>query len=302
MLSSGGGGIGALTQRLLRRSTVLRLVHIGQIVCIAAILLCLLILAISFIRTFISASSHRSQVEEAFKSQPQSAGAKLADNDSGKFQSIARNNIFGAIGVKAPVQGPTPTPKPAAQSNLSLAGTFIQRGQVPYAIIEETKKKDQDVFNIGDKIFDGPILKAIFSDRVEINRNGSIEVLRLDDMMSSGSGGEGVSSGGDNQFTVDEAEVSKALENLPLLLTQARAVPYFKDGKSIGLRLFAIRNDSLFEKIGLKNGDILKTINGNSLADLTQAIKLFETLKQERQVNLILERNGAEQNFSYSIK
>jgi general secretion pathway protein C len=101
---------------------------------------------------------------------------------------------------------------------------------------------------------------------------------------------------------VEEAELDKGLENLPLLLTQARAVPYFKEGRSIGLRLFAIKNGSLYEKIGLKNGDILKSINGNSLGDISQALKLFEQLKQERSINLVLEREKQDREFKYTIR
>ena len=41
------------------------------------------------------------------------------------------------------------------------------------------------------------------------------------------------------------------------LFTQIRAVPHFEGGQSIGFRLFAIRRGSLFDKIGLKNGDII---------------------------------------------
>ena len=103
------------------------------------------------------------------------------------------------------------------------------------------------------------------------------------------------------QFEVDESELNEALENIPLLMTQARAIPYFKDGKSIGLRLFAIKNGSLFEKIGLKNGDILKSINGNSLGDITQAVKLFEKLREERSIKVILERGRQDREFSYEI-
>ena len=49
-----------------------------------------------------------------------------------------------------------------------------------------------------------------------------------------------------------------------MLLTQARAVPYFKQGKSVGLRLFAIKAGSLFEKIGLKNGDKVVAMSGKT--------------------------------------
>ena len=68
------------------------------------------------------------------------------------------------------------------------------------------------------------------------------------------------------------------------------------------MRLFAIKSASLFEKIGLKNGDILKSLNGNSLGDLSQAMQLFEKLKTERSISLMLERNREEKEFKYTIR
>ena len=100
---------------------------------------------------------------------------------------------------------------------------------------------------------------------------------------------------------VGEQELNKALENLPLLLTQARAVPYFKDGRPIGVRLYAIKPDSIFSKLGLQNGDILKSINGNNLDDFNQAVKLFEKLRDEKSIAVTLERNGTTREFKYQV-
>jgi hypothetical protein len=125
----------------------------------------------------------------------------------------------------------------------------------------------------------------IMQDRVEVERAGKIEVLKLDDFGGGDGGpGGGISSNGDD-FVVDEAELDKGLENLPMLLTQARAVPYFKEGRSIGLRLFAIKTGSLYEKIGLKNGDILKSINGHSLGAISQALKLLSQIHRNSTKN-----------------
>jgi general secretion pathway protein C len=142
---------------------------------------------------------------------------------------------------------------------------------------------------------------GIFADRVELNRNGQIEILTLDDApdFSGASSGSDVAS---TEISVDGAELDVALQNLPLLLTQARAVPYFKDGKAVGLRMFSIKAGSLYEKVGLQNGDILKTINGNSLSDMSQAMRLFEMLKQEKSLSVSLERNREEKEFKYQIK
>lgn len=214
---------------------------------------------------------------------------------------IADTKVFGTLGVQQSTAPAAATPPPSPL-NLTLIGTFVTAGQEPYAIIEDKKKQNQDMFLLGDSVFDQATLKKIYQDRVEIERLGKLEVLKLDEFGGpDGPPGAGIANQGDD-YVVDEAELDKGLENLPLLLTQARAVPYFKDGRSIGLRLFAIKTGSLYEKIGLKNGDILKSINGNSLADITQALKLFEQLKQERSINLVLEREKQDREFKYTIR
>ncbi len=216
------------------------------------------------------------------------------------WRVIADTKVFGTLGVR---ESPTaPAAPPPSPLSLTLIGTFVTEGQEPYAIIEDKKKQNQDMFMLGDSVFDQATLKKIYQDRVEIERLGKLEVLKLDEFGGPDApAGGGIANSGDD-YVVDEAELDKGLENLPLLLTQARAVPYFKDGRSIGLRLFAIKSGSLYEKIGLKNGDILKSINGNSLADITQALKLFEQLKQERSIGLVLERDKQDREFKYTIR
>lgn len=226
------------------------------------------------------------------------AGSQDSERD---VDLIAKKNVFGALG-KVAVESPQPTPPPQTPLSLTLIGTFLTKGQEPYAIIEDKKKQSQDVFSLDQSIFGQATLKQILEDHVEIERAGKREILKLDDLGSPAPSGAGVASLGSDEFIVEEAELDKGLENLPLLLTQARAVPYFKEGRSIGLRLFAIKNGSLYEKIGLKNGDILKSINGNSLGDISQALKLFEQLKQERSINLVLEREKQDRDFKYTIR
>lgn len=229
----------------------------------------------------------------------QDAELSTGDEKNRDFAFLKKKSPFGDIGAKTPTL-PTKEPeKKITQMQLALIGTFITPGSTPYAIIEDSKKKSQEVFNIKDKVFDEATLVGIFSDRVELRRNGQIEILKLDDSLASS---DDSSSAASDSVTVAEDELNAALDNLPLLLTQARAVPYFKDGKAIGLRLFAIKTGSMYEKIGLKNGDILKSINGNSLGDITQAVKLFEKLREERAIALVLVRNREERTIRYEIR
>jgi general secretion pathway protein C len=112
----------------------------------------------------------------------------------------------------------------------------------------------------------------------------------------------GVAESGENRFVVDQRELNNALENMNQLLTQARMVPFFNAGKAEGFRIFAIRPNSLFEKIGLRDGDVLQRVNGNELTDPARAFELFEQLKDEKAVSVDLLRNGAKQTLSYEIR
>ena len=226
-------------------------------------------------------------------------GGGATKDEKTDFRALANKNLFGELTTVA-----QPEPEVVVDKNqlkLALIGTFITDGENPFAIIESKKNNEQDVFEKDELVFESAKLIEIATDYVKIDRNGQIETLRIEDEDTGGGEESGGGTSDGETIQVDATELDSALSNLPVLLTQARAVPYFKDGASVGLRLFAIRPGSLFEKIGLKNGDILKSINGSSLADITQAIKLFEKLKEEKKIGLVLERNRQDQSVNYVI-
>lgn len=289
-------------QRFLRRNAVTRAVYCGKIalaLCAVASLVALTYYVYALSR---ATDTQLSDFKQRLESQNAPSETTAPKKEPKQFGIIAQKAIFGSLGQPTTPQA-KPTPRPGASTQFSLIGTFVSPGQASFAIIEEQKKKQQEVFLLSDSVFGEAKLTAILSDRVEINRNGQTEVLMLDtgpDTSGPVEGGVALTSA--DEYAVDEAELDKALENLPLLLTQARAVPFFKEGRAVGLRLFAIRAGSLFEKIGLQNGDVLKTVNGNSLADLSQAMTLFQKLKDERSIGLVLERNSVERQMRYQIK
>jgi general secretion pathway protein C len=293
-----------LLYRLLRKDNVTHIAGVLRWACIIVVGLACGFIVFHAIRIHRTTKSVLAASEKTENTALNNANATPAEHkaDEIDYSPIVKNSIFGPI---APVSAnqTTPQTKPAQDLKMSLIGTYTEKGQASYAIIEDTKKNLQEVFTEGETVFDQAKLLAIFPDKVQIEIDGKKSFLVLDDLPSSApvSSG-GVAVVGEDQFLVEEAELDKALENLPLLLTQARAVPYFKDGRAVGLRMFAIKSGSLYEKLGLRNGDILKTINGNSLGDITQAIKLFERLKDERSIGLALERDQEEKNFKYEIR
>ena len=216
------------------------------------------------------------------------------------FSSIAGSPIFGKIKTDAPAKPATP----ASALKLRLVAVNASSSGSRMAIIEDTAKQDQDVFDLNENVFGQGTLVAILADSIRVEHGGRIDTISLVDAAPAGGGGGAPETPSDDEtdFSVAEDELSAALANLPQLLSQARAVPYFRNGQSIGMRLFAIRSGSMYEKLGLKNGDIVLAVNDNSLSDPAQALKLFEQLKSERSIDVKLERNSSTMSMHYTIR
>lgn len=113
--------------------------------------------------------------------------------------------------------------------------------------------------------------------------------------------GEGIKAVDDNNYEIPRNTVDNALSNLNSLAMQARIVPAFKDGQAEGFRLFSIRPDSLYSKIGIVNGDVLKRINGYDLNSPDKALEVYQKLKDSSRIDIEIDRNGSLVHKTYNI-
>ena len=92
------------------------------------------------------------------------------------------------------------------------------------------------------------------------------------------------------------------MDDLPKLLSQARAVPNLVNGAMNGFRLDYIAPSSFYEKIGLKYGDILQQVNGVDIRDPSTILTLFQQLRNERTVKLDVLRNNQRTTMNFEIR
>jgi general secretion pathway protein C len=232
------------------------------------------------------------------------APAAQAKRNLAYYTPITDKDIFNppkAVEVDAPVQ--------VSDLKAKLLGTAPGHGIESFAIIEDQNNKKQDLYRIGDRLQNRTVSRIEW-DRVFLKNGPKEEILKLAERTGAGgpepaaapSGDGGIQSRGETEFQIDRAEVDKAMENMNQLFTQIRAVPHFQDGKSAGFRLFAIRRDSIFDKIGLKNGDIISRINGNELSDPARAMSLIQELRNEGRIAVEVTRNREPTTLNYEIR
>jgi general secretion pathway protein C len=113
-----------------------------------------------------------------------------------------------------------------------------------------------------------------------------------------------ISKEGDNTFAISRSDLEAQMANLPELLTQARAVPNLvpgANGKIDGFRILDVVDGSLYTKLGIKNGDIIKGVDGAPVDSPAKAMELYNSLRSKNQVQLTMERNGTTTTMTYNI-
>ena len=101
-------------------------------------------------------------------------------------------------------------------------------------------------------------------------------------------------------FRFKRTYVNQQLANLNALLNDARVIPIEQDGKPWFIFDF-VREGSIYEKLGLKNKDVIVKINCFTVDSLPKALKLFEALQLEEKITLRIKREGQLTDFQYFI-
>lgn len=102
-------------------------------------------------------------------------------------------------------------------------------------------------------------------------------------------------------FQIARADLEKAMEDLPGLQKDIRITLYYDaKGKPDGFRILSVRRGSIFEKLGMRRYDILKSVNGQTL-DIQNGFNTFNSLKNETEFELELERGGQAKVFKYQV-
>jgi general secretion pathway protein C len=235
---------------------------------------------------------------------PAPAAAGLDPLDA--YEVIAARDIFNPPGH--------PRAGKVAAGRLRLWGVGLF-GSEARAVIEDVTAHRQELYRAGDEI-DGARVTAIDWDRVTLARNGVEETLELAPPPVESRGDDAPASKtlvaatptpsirrtGTDAFVVDRRELGGAVDNMSGLLTQLRAVAEVEDGRPIGFRLFQIRDDSIFKRLGLENGDVVRRVNGTAIGDPAALLGFLQRLRSEPRVALDVVRGGTPRTLVYDLR
>lgn len=106
-----------------------------------------------------------------------------------------------------------------------------------------------------------------------------------------------------NKIDVDSRYRDRMIkEELPNILMQASSEPVIVNGEIVGFRLFQFEPNSIFAKLGMKDGDVVKEINGVALNNVAKTIQFLNGLRQESAVSVNIMRDGAPVTLDLNVK
>lgn len=176
-----------------------------------------------------------------------------------------------------------------------LLGTILEsdsRGSI--AIIKDINSKKQCNYRVGDKISDYQIAK-ITRGAVTLLKNGKIFLLDF----PLGSEAEPVITVSAEERIVNLASLTEKISDLNMVMSHALVIPHIESGKIKGFKIMQVKNNSLVKLTGLKEGDIITKINGQSLDSLRKPIEMYQHLRNQEKIDLEITRGRDIKNLIY---
>jgi len=210
---------------------------------------------------------------------------------------------------------------PVSRLNLVLTGV-IATSAGGYALIS-VNGQPQEPFAVGQTVTEGAVLQAVNPDRAVIRRNGTLESLLLAETDNSppqvaqtlvkpvpvvnraaNAPAEPVREAAGNPqretegpINMMQPEQAAAQTNPPDFMKQATLLPS-RDG---GVTVRLIQPGSVYEKLKMRSGDVIKSVNGQPVNTAQDAIRAYQQMPSAGSVQIEIVRGGRSEFLNYQF-
>jgi general secretion pathway protein C len=242
-----------------------------------------------------------------------------------EFRNFVQRNIFDSAASTGEEKKDTSCQPKKSELPLKFTGViFGGRAEHSIVVLESTTDRKADTFLLGESVPGEAVISDILRDKVFLTRSGCPEYLELiqPELPKRRVAGErkrlakpAVVEGGENSFKEDGFErngtsiavtgqwIEKAITiDFAKTLQDAKASPNQVNGEVKGFVLTRIRPDSVYEKMGMLDGDVIESINGIDLNDAARAIQTLNAMRNEKNLEIRMRRGSAVSNLNIQVK
>lgn len=217
--------------------------------------------------------------------------------DAKLSSTITKRNLFkvevelkeAALPLEPETKAPAVEELEPTDLKLVLWGT-VAVGSTFYAVIEDQTVREQSLYEKGDTIQKATI-KEILPKKVILSVQDKQQVLEMNEepgkrKRSSRTAGL-KSSYSSRNGSKPVKPTSKSAKR-----RQVKFRPHTTQGEPDGMMIYGIRPDSIYRKHGLRNGDVIKSINQTPVESIEDAQSIFNDPQQLEDARITLVRRG----------
>jgi general secretion pathway protein C len=207
--------------------------------------------------------------------------------------SILRANLFGEARARSDGSN-------APATSLAMVLTGIISTSDPgsgYAFIGPSSTAVK-LYIVGATLSGGARLHAVYSDRVLLDRGGTLESL----MLQKRAPGTGPPPPLPVQAGANVERMQQLVRENPGIVGEImRPQAVLADGRQRGYRVYPGPNAQAFSRLGLRPGDLVTAINGTTLDDPSRGGEIFGTLGSVAEARVTIVRNGSQQELLLNL-
>lgn len=186
--------------------------------------------------------------------------------------------------------------------DLKLLGTITGSDSIKMAMIMKKGDKQPGVYRLWGDV-GGFKLTRIEATAVYLKRNNEKFTLNLYEKKEKTSDSSTVDTTGETiKRTVSRAEVQqKVMNNIDKAMEGIKGGPYKINNNIEGFRIIRIRPTNILYEYGMRNGDIIKRVNGKKMDSTVKLLNMWQSFSSESKLVIDVERNGQMIVFDITI-
>lgn len=211
--------------------------------------------------------------------------------DSGFFRVASPESAQGSAAVSSAI------------SELQLLGTISGPPVIARALVKKNNQKDPEIFKLGSNVY-GFNLVRIDNSKIYLKSGDKVEIMDMFGTLKPEGQKPAPPTDQSNKFkqTISKSELQqKALKNMDNALSGLRAGPHRVDGKIEGYKLFFVDPSSMLYKLGARNGDIVKRVNGHPIDSTEKLYQMWQSIQGESKITVDLDRGGKLVNYDFTL-
>lgn len=224
------------------------------------------------------------------------------------YRIIPERNLFGTTTKTVMDKQTAAMPQQDVALLIELRGTIAGDSQYGFAVIEEKGTRKQRLVKPGDLV-EGAKVVRINRNAIDLLVGDQARTLKISETAEGpilpparGVPAPATLPAPAGTTVISRSEVDKELQDMGGLLRQAQIRPFFNAGVPDGFMISNIQSGSIYQRMGIANGDIIQQVNNRPIKTAEDMTWLLNSLNAGSNLSLTVKRRGKQETMNYQFQ